>query len=118
MTSVASSCCTGRAEPAHNQHGSAPSLSHVLWSIFCCGADKAEGLKKHADGAGSGSSESEDPADFLPEGSSTEAAEEEEKSTGRPTEDLEAPLSPADARNLADKMAGDFVVLPRDAADV
>jgi hypothetical protein len=83
MTSIASPCCTGSAERAHDEQGSAPSLSDLLRAIFCCGADKAENLEEHASGR-------EGVAESLPE---------EDQS-----------LSPEDARKLAEKMSGPIVV--------
>jgi len=113
MSFAPSPCCTGGAQETQQQQGITSSLSNLLRAIFCCGADKAESLENHADKAGSGSSESESPGDFLPEGSLTEAAEEQGKAEGQSTGDAgnpDEPLDPEHAKRLAAKWVGDFVV--------
>jgi hypothetical protein len=83
MTSIASPCCTGSAEQAHDQQDNGPSLSGLLRAIFCCGADKAENLEEHA-------SPRENEAEALPD---------------------DLPMTPEVAQKLADKMSGPIVVI-------
>jgi hypothetical protein len=101
-----SPCCPGSTEQAQSQ-GIASSLSNLVRSIFCSCANEADKLGNHAASAEreelggnvDSGSEKEGPGDFLPEGSLTEEAANEQ------------PLTAEEAEHLAEKMRGPVVIV-------